>query len=186
MAVFLEGDQHHMEAPRCKCNGFARLDFEATLDRSHFHNTAFHCHAVYLALRAGVARHAIHPIRCRALVRDRHVARAGLGSFRRSASPWLSDVDRADIIIGGLRSNSDASERQSCREKIGDERRRWPYFGEQFGHVFPHLGECVCAMSPRRGVYLRMWVCIPTLLAAFSKNDFHVLYRKTIRNCFRA
>jgi hypothetical protein len=93
---------------------------------------------VYLSLRAGVARHAIHPIRCRALVRDRHVARAGLDSLRRSASPWLSDVDRADVIIGSLRSNSAANERQSCREKVGDEPRRWPRFSERSGHVFLH------------------------------------------------
>src|SRR6516165_10125494 len=50
----LEVAEHDVEAGWCKRNGSSRLDFKAALYRAHFHNAAFHRHAVNLALPAGI------------------------------------------------------------------------------------------------------------------------------------
>ena len=45
-------EQHDVKAAGLQRDGLARLDFQAALDRAHFHHAVFHGHGVDLALRA--------------------------------------------------------------------------------------------------------------------------------------
>ena len=50
----LEVAEHDVEARWRERDSFSWLDFKAALYRAHFHNAAFHRHAVNFALRAGI------------------------------------------------------------------------------------------------------------------------------------
>src|SRR5262245_6202709 len=96
----LEVKEHDVEARWSERDGFTRFDFETTLYRAHFHDTAFHCHAVNLALRACIIGNATDDVGGRAFVRDCHITSARFCALWRGARPRLCDVDRADIVVG--------------------------------------------------------------------------------------
>src|SRR6516164_1143582 len=115
----LEVDEHHVITAGLERDGFARLDFEATLDRPHFYYTVFHTHAVNLTLRSGVSSGASENIRRAAGVGHGQIGRAGTSALRRGAHPWLRDVDRSDIVNGGSRAGPRKRQRCPARRSHG-------------------------------------------------------------------
>ena len=100
----LDVHEHQVIAAGLESHRLARLDFDAAFDRAHLHHAVVHAHRMDLACRRRVASGAAQTIRRGAVVGHRQISRARARSLRRRARPGLGDVDRADIVVGGLRS----------------------------------------------------------------------------------
>ena len=79
---------------RVELDGFARLDLEAALHRTHGHDAAFHRHAVDFEAAGNRRGPGDQPVGRRALVGERHVAAGDRRALGCRARPWIADLDR--------------------------------------------------------------------------------------------
>ena len=95
----LQLHEHDVIAAGLQRHGGAGRDLQALVELAHAHDVAVHLHLVDLDLGRGGTARRDQPVGRRALVGDGHVAAAGLGGRRRGARPWLSDFQRAELVV---------------------------------------------------------------------------------------
>src|SRR4030081_3108230 len=116
-----QADEHEVEGAGLQLDGFARLDFEASLDRTHLHDPLVHGHRMELDLGRHIRGAPRQTIGCRPAVRNLHVAGPDGCTFRRGARPRTDDVQRSAPIVARICA------RRRNGQQGGEERRDRPH-----------------------------------------------------------